>query len=284
VEVLAAIRQALDAAGLAQVGGLAPDTCSLQYWVIPRMLEAGADPDPYIQAYCLHHYHSHYDWDQVGGSIKSDPLSVTMEQQLARYVQYARERKKPFFVGELGMFHYGWATGDPAGVGRHDNALLETEFILRALNQKVDAVLRWAWLNPGNLDGWWQLLNTLDASDAPTPHSYPAYASLYRFIDRQPSILETTVASPAGAPPTVWAAAVENKDCSRALFVLNDAYANCAKIAVRFPAGRGPVRKLVNDHLRKYHDCGIIASGAADVEHADILSPQSLTVYTTRDF
>ena len=38
-----------------------------------------------------------------------------------------------FLVTELGMFHYGWSQGDPAGIARHDNTVLEAEFIIRAM-------------------------------------------------------------------------------------------------------------------------------------------------------
>ena len=64
-EVLAAIRQGLDEAGLSHIGGMGPDSCShLDGWcAIPHMIEIGADPDPLIQAYSVHQYQSRFDWD-----------------------------------------------------------------------------------------------------------------------------------------------------------------------------------------------------------------------------
>ncbi len=78
MEVLAAIRQGLDEAGLAHVGNLGPDTCThlRPFYPIPHMLEIGADPDPHLDGYSMHHYHSHFDWDRPSTAFdRSDPLT-----------------------------------------------------------------------------------------------------------------------------------------------------------------------------------------------------------------
>jgi len=283
VEVLAAIRQGLDQAGLSHIGSMAPDTHTHQKWVIPHMLELDADPDPHIQAYCMHHYHSRFDWDTGSAAIHSDPMSVTINDQLARYCDYAHSHGKPYLVTELGMFHYGWEQGDPAGIARHDNVLLETEFFVRAMARGADAILRWAWLNPGNLDGWWQLITTTDATDAPVRDPYYGYGTLMRYVGRQAGILETSVASSGDPLQTVHAVAVQNTDGSRTLLVVNDHYNSCAPVLVRFPVpGAAAVRKIVNDPVRKHQECDPIPVASGQLEHADTLSPMSLTVYTTQ--
>jgi len=281
VEVLAAIRQGLDEAGLSRIGNLGPDTNTHRYWPLPRMLARGADPDPYLQGYCMHHYHSRFDWDSPSTNIATDPMSVTINQQLATYCDYAHARGKPYLVTELGMFHYGWATGDPAGIARHDNVVLETEFAVRAIARGADAVLRWAWLNPGDLDGWWQLITTTDGTDAPVRDPYCGYGTLMRYVGRRPSVLAVDVSAPVGSPPTVHAAAVQNQDGSRTLLLVNDSYASCAPVLVQLPTGGRAARKIVNDPVRKHRECGEIAAAGGAVEHADVLSPMSLTVYTT---
>ncbi len=75
---------------------------------------------------------------------------------------------------------------------------------------------------------------------------------------------------------------MDNTDGSRTLLVINDDYANCRSVLVQMPTGKATVvRKIVNDPVRKHHECGpITVSGA--LEQADVLSPMSLTVYTTR--
>ncbi len=282
VEVLAAIRQGLDEAGLAHVGSMGPDTPSLLAHAnpLPHMLEIGADPDPHIQAYCVHHYHSHFDWDAPSTSNQSDPVSYTIVERVGVECDYAHARGKPYLITELGMFHYGWRWGDPMGIARHDNALLEAEFAVRAMARGADSILRWAWLNPGTRDGWWQLINTADGSDAPVRDSYHSYATLMRYVGRQPKILATEVSSPA-SPQTVHAVAVENGDGTRTLLVVNDSYANCAPVLLRFPVSGACVRKIVNDPVRKHEEVGEIAVSGGAMEHAEVLSPMSLTVYTT---
>jgi len=281
VEVLAAIRQGLNEAGLSHIGNMGPDTNTHRYWPIPHMLEMGADLDPYIQAYCMHHYHSHFDWDRPSTNIGSDPMSVTMDEQLGVYCGHAHSRGKPYLVTELGMFHYGWATGDPAGIARHDNTLLEAEFTVRAMAAGVDAVLRWAWLNPGNLDGWWQLVATTDGSDTPVRDPYYGYGTLMRYVGRQAKVLATKVTGREQQPRTVHPVAVENLDGSRTLLVVNDHYTNCASVLVRMPTRAGVVRKIVNDPVRKHEEVAGISPRGNGLEYADVLSPMSLTVYTT---
>ena len=287
VEVLKAIRQGLDEAGLSAIGNMGPDTHTHCYWPIPHMVEMGADPDPYIEAYCMHHYHSHFDWDAPAvylGQAGTEPISRTIEEQVNKYCAYAHDRGKPYLVTELGMFQYGWASNDPAGMARHDNIVLELEFMVRALNRGVDGILRWIWMDTGDRDGWWQLITTTDGSDEPLPTSYYGYATLYRHIDRQAKVLGTRVSFPKDAPPAVHAVTVENPDGSRSLCIINDAYACSAKITVRFRApGSSTIRKIVCDPVRKYDEQKSPATlSGGEAEWADELSPLSLTVYTTK--
>ncbi len=284
VETLAAVRQGFDEAGLSNIGNLGPDTHTLQYWPIPHMLEMDADPDAHLQGYCMHHYHSHFDWDAPSNALDgSDPMSKTINEQLVPYCQYAHQRGKPFFVTELGMFHYGWEHGDPAGVARHDNTILEAEFIVRALGCGVDGVLRWSWLNPGTDDGWWQLIQTKDGSDTPLQNPYATYGTLFRSVNRGAQITQVDLSS-SFAPQTVHAAAVTNPDGSHSLAVVNDDYCNCAAVAIQFPVGdAAAVQKVVTDPVRKFHRCETIPCSAGVMDLTDTLSPMSLTVYTTKE-
>ncbi len=285
VEVLKALRQGMDEAGLQSIGLLGPDTNTHNYWPIPRMVKSGADPDEAIQAYSMHQYHSHFDWDSRSKNMTGAlPMSVGIDNQLAKYCQYAHERAKPYLVTEVGMFHYGWASGDPAGVARHDNVLLELEFIVRGMRKKADGFLRWAWLNPGNIDGWWQLINTIDGSDTPMQNPYYGYGTLYRYVDRQADIIDTEVEYGVGQPVTVHAVAVQNGDNSRSLVVINDSYANPVDVLVEFDGEKGSsVRKIVTDPVRKHHeDANIAELSGNTAEWTDTLSPMSITVYTTK--
>ena len=79
--------------------------------------------------------------------------------------------------------------------------------------------------------------------------------------------------------------AVENTDGSRSLLVINDDYRDCAHVVVRFPTGGAmEVHKIVNDSVRKHHHDKTLQTSSGQLEHADMLVPMSLTVYTTRAF
>jgi len=211
-------------------------------------------------------------------------MSVTIDEQLAEYCSVAHSHGRPYLVTEIGMYHYGARWGDPAGIARHDNVLLEAEFAVRALAKGADGVLRWAWLNPGDVDGWWQLVETVDGSDAPVRDPYYGYGTLMRYVGLRPHVLATAVEGSDGAPQTVHAVAVANPDGSRTLLVINDHYNDCASVIIRAAFGDASVvRKIVNDPVRKHHQCEDIAVRAGAIEHADILSPMSLTVYTTSE-
>jgi hypothetical protein len=281
-ECLAAIRKGLDEAGLSHIGNMGPDTNDLVYWPIPYMEKMGADPDPHIQAYCMHHYLSHFDWDRAANShLAAEPISK-MIARLDRYKEHAWAKGKPFFMTELGMMHYGWERGDPAGVARHDNFLLEAEFILRGIDKGIDGALRWAWLNPGDQDGWWQLIETKDGSDTPLISPFYGYGTLMRYIDRKARVLKTSLDYRGNHPQTVWATAVWNQDGSRTLYVVNDSYGDCRNITVRFPVNNGVLHKIVNDPVRKHQKVGEIEPNDGIAGFSDSLTPMSLTVYTTR--
>ncbi len=282
VEVLAAIRQGMDEAGLSCIGNMGPDSYSHQYWPIEHMLEKGADPDPYIQAYCMHQYQSRFDWTPHNCNLTSDPMTETIENQLRKYCRHAHENNKPYLVTEIGMFYYGWSNGDPTGIARHDNMLLETEFIVRAMRESVDGMLRWSPINPGDFDGAWQLIETVNGSDEPVINPYYGYGTLMRFVNRNASILETNVVCPEELNNTVYAVSVINTDGTRTLLVVNDNYSECARITINLAGWETPViRKFINDSARKYYECDSISTTGGVLEYNDTISPMSLTVYTS---
>lgn len=286
VEVVKAIRQGLDEAGLRGVGQVGPDCHDCRVWPVPDMVAKSADPDPYLDGYDLHSYHSRFDWAPDADNLKggTDTCSTLMERNLGPAIRYAHERGKPFFLGELGNFYYGWAWGDPAGVARHDNVIGELEFILRAVGLGCDGALRWAWLNPGTADGWWQLIETTGGGEEPLRDPYYGYGTLYRHVDRGASILDCSVVHGPEQDKTVHALAVRNTDWSLALCVINDSYANPVQIEVTMAsAGDGDVGKIVIDPVRKYRRCGEFTARlcGGSGKWRDVVSPMSITVYGT---
>jgi hypothetical protein len=281
VEVLAAIQQAVREANLSGIRTMGPDTHSHQYWPIPRMIEAGFDPDPHIDAYCMHQYHSRFDWAPPTTNVPSDPMSVSIESQLREYSRHAHARSKPYFVTEIGMFYYGWGRGDPRGISRHDTSVLEAEFTIRAMNEGCDGLLRWTLLNPGDFDGQWQVLHTADGSDRIEPHAYFGAATLMRYVGRRPGILKTVVSmTDSDSPRTIHATAVANGDGSRSLLVVNDSYCDAIAVAFDLCGFDGQLVRITNDSMRKHHVENAIDENCRGC-FTDVLPPLSLTVYTT---
>lgn len=286
VAVVRAIRQGLDEAGLSHIGQLGPDCSDCRIWPVPAMVEKGADPDPFLAGYCLHNYHSRFDWAADADNLEGGtaPISRLMEDHVGPVTRYAHERGKPFFLTELGNFYYGWKWGDPAGITRHDNVLGELEFTIRAMAHGCDGVLRWAWLNPGTMDGWWQLIETTGGREVPVRDSYYGYGTLYRHVNHGTAILETTLEHGLEQDPTVHALAVRNPNGFQALIVINGSYANPVRVELTFPIPAGAVvQKFATDPVRKYHhfpDFATESNGGMAVWQ-DVLSPMSITVYPT---
>jgi hypothetical protein len=59
------------------------------------------------------------------------------------------------------------------------------------------------------------------------------------------------------------------------------AYGTAAASRARHGIGGACVRRIVNDPVRKHEEVGEIAVSGGGLEYADVLSPMSLTVYTT---
>jgi hypothetical protein len=78
--------------------------------------------------------------------------------------------------------------------------LAGSELVVRLANAGVDAFNRWSFLNRGDLDGQWQLVDTWDpqakkllADFGPHPNSYFCLGLLSRFTARQSSVLGSRV-------------------------------------------------------------------------------------------
>ncbi len=287
VEVIRAIRQGLDAAGLGHIGQIGPGCNDIRSSPIAEMIAKGHDPDPWLAAYDQHNYHTRPDWAPDADNLHNGnlPLSDMISHHLRPQVAHANARRRPFFMTEVGTFHYGWAWGDPAGIARHDNVINELAFCVESLRAGVDGALRWAWLNPGTHDGWWQLIETVDGSDRPLPDPYHGYATVFGHIGLRAKILPSEVTRGDGQQASLHAVAVDNPDGSRALIVVNDAYADPVSIQVNLPGPDGMIyRRIATDHVRKAwvdprwrQTC---AGGG--VGFADVVSPVSITVYSSR--
>lgn len=215
---LAAVRKALDRRRL-DVPLSGPD------WTDCPPLEPGKiDFDHLIGAYDIHSYYANFDW-RSGGY----PMAVA-EKRLADWARWAHERGKPFFLSEMGTMVFGWKDSHP-GPGTFMAALKDAEMVVRGIAAGVDAFNRWSFINRGDLDGQWQLIDTWDMEEkklrdrfTPHPNSYFVYGLLTRFTARRSRVLRCAVeGGTINNLQRVFAAALHSPRRNLTIIVVNDA-------------------------------------------------------------
>ncbi len=215
---LAAVRKALDEKGL-EVPLSGPDWTDL-----PPLEPEKIDFDHLIGAYDIHSYWANFDWREGGY-----PLSVA-EKRLADWAKWAHRRKKPLFLSEVGSMAFGWRDSHP-GPSSHEAGLKDVEIVIRGLGVGIDAFNRWSFVNRGDLDGQWQMINTWDREKKKllkeiTPHanSYFLYGLLTRFTAKHSSVLKSRVQGGILEDHRrVFAAALRSPAGHLTLLVVNDA-------------------------------------------------------------
>lgn len=215
---LEAVRKALDARGVTlPLSG--PDWTDL-----PELDPQKVDFDPWIGAYDLHSYTAVFDGVKGGY-----PLRVA-EQRIARWANWAHERNKPLFLSELGTMGYGWG-GREAGPGSYQAGLKDAALVVRGIVAGVDGFNRWSFVNRGDLDGQWQLVDTWDADQqklrtrfTPHPNTYYLYGLLSRFTAKNSDVLHTRVEGtfPDGGRKLV-ATALRSPKGALTILVVNEA-------------------------------------------------------------
>lgn len=183
----AAVRKELDRRGIPlPVSG--PDWTDL-----PELKPAQIDFDPYIGAYDLHSYLAIFD-----GMRSGYPLSLA-EKRLGEWSRWAHDRGKPMFLSELGTMVFGF-TGKEPGPGIYESGLKDAALVVRGIRAGVDGFNRWSFMNRGDLDGQWQLLDTWDLDEAklknrftPHPNTYYLFGLLSRFTAKHSEVLPLAV-------------------------------------------------------------------------------------------
>jgi hypothetical protein len=185
---LAAVRAALDRSGIA-VPLSGPDWTDL-----PALYPVNIDFDHLIGAYDVHSYYARPAWHAGDGYPMAQGLA-----HLADWVGWAHARGKPLFLSEIGSMTFGWGGTDP-GPGSYLANLQNAAMIVEALRLGVDGVNRWSFVNRGNLDGEWQLVDTWDPAAnrlldraVPHPNAYAMFGLVSRFTAARSSILATNV-------------------------------------------------------------------------------------------
>jgi hypothetical protein len=280
---LAAVRRALDREGLA-IPLSGPDWTDL-----PELKPEEIDFDPFLGAYDLHSYFARFDW----GGDKGYALAQA-EQRLGAWRQWANERRKPLFLSELGSMVFGWGGSDP-GPSTWDAAIKDAELVVRGLNAGVEGFNRWSFINRGDLDGQWQLIDTWNPATkallkdyAPKPNGYFVYGLISRLTAKHSTLVSSDVSGGAiTGTNRVFAAALRSPKGHLTWIVVNDAphpwsgrfHIASAKHSRLYQYRVTPTQKD-NPRLKVVPaEKARMKSGAAEFD--DVLPAMSLTVYST---
>jgi len=155
---------------------------------MPPLEPAKIDFDPYIGAYDVHSYWADFD--------KPGELSMsTTVAHITDWANWAHQRNKPLFLTEVGSMVYGWQGTNP-GPGSYESGLKNASLVIRAINAGTDGFNRWSFVNRGDLDGQWQLLDTWDVKEGrlltqfkPHINAYYMWALLSRYTALNSQVL-----------------------------------------------------------------------------------------------
>ncbi len=280
---LTAVRKALDKRGLS-IPLAGPDWTDL-----PALEPQKIDFDDLIGAYDLHSYWANFDGREGGYS-----LSVA-EKRLADWAAWAHARRKPLFLSELGTMAFGWKDDHP-GPGSYEAGLKDAELVIRAMNAGVEGFNRWSYVNRGDLDGQWQLVDTWDrqgkkllASFRPHANTYFLYGLLARFTAKHSAVLDCRVEGRKdGELRRLFAAAVRSPKGHLTLLVVNDGKTDqeVSFRVRRLPAPRALHRYRITPADRDRSELAVDPAAAFELTPAeagfrDRVPGLSLSVYTT---
>jgi hypothetical protein len=280
------VRSALDRRGIVlPVSG--PDWTDM-----PPMDPAKIDFDPYIGAYDIHSYLAHLD--QPGKTDDEYSMSTTVSR-IGAWAEWAHRHGKPFFLSEIGSMAYGWGGSNPEP-GSYEANLKDASLVVRGINAGVEGFNRWSFLNRGDLDGQWQLLDTWDAKTArllpefrPHPNSYYMWALMTRYTAANSQVLKLqTEGGTVDGVQRLAAAALRSPRGQVTVLVVNEAMEDMAgtfvfeKLAGSLHFYRYQITPSIRDraHIE-------LKPGAKFAVHrgravfTDDLPARSITVYST---
>lgn len=245
---------------------------------------------PHFGAFEIHSYGGSFDWRTEHASDWFYPMRQGVEK-FAAWVDYAHRRDKPFFLGEQGTFDYGMGGSKPEP-SSYEASLKDVEYAIRLMNVGVDGFCRWSFVNRGNLDGQWQIVDAWDAENdrprntiTPHPNSFFLWGLLSRFIPAGATVLSGDLSGGiASSCPRVFATAAKNPDGQLTLVVVNDAEET---VHLYVQVGGADAERLVFYRYRVGVTDRDRAAVRVDPQSAcgsafeDTLPPMSLTIYST---
>ncbi|MFA5058181.1 MAG: hypothetical protein WC485_08720, partial [Opitutaceae bacterium] len=285
---LVAVRKALDRRGLSLPLSGPDSTATNGTAGLPNGVPAGIDCLDVVNAYDFHNYGVDFD-------CKTRGFLASQEHNAIAWSQYAHDENKPLFITEFGSMAFPFRPDKP-GPSCPQAVLAGSELIVRMANAGVDGFNRWSFLNRGDLDGQWQMIETWDRQKqemltdyTPHPNSYFGAGLLPRFTAKHSAVLACAVTGGRiGDWNRVFAAAFRSPRGHLTVAVVNDA-AQAFRLELQI---REPSRPLVLHRYRygeaEYDRTDVrvdpqgrfpIGPGAAALR--DTIPPGSLTLYSS---
>jgi len=259
---------------------------------MPSLEPAKIDFDASIGAYDIHSYNA--DLDQPGKANAEFSLSTT-QARIKDWAEWAHKRDKPFFISEIGSMAYGWGDTNPAP-GGYEAGIKNASLVIRAINAGTDGFNRWSFLNRGDLDGQWQLLDTWDLKAnrmmktfTPHPNAYYMWGILTRYtaLNSQVLHLQTEGGSVDGVQRLVATALRSPKGETTVLVVNESAEDMNGKIEFdNLPKAIRLYRYRITPAMRNRTDLQLkpeaeFKPSRGHGSFSDSLPARSITVYST---
>ncbi|MCY3019883.1 MAG: hypothetical protein NTW87_12750 [Planctomycetota bacterium] len=287
--LLTALREELIGRNLVpqRLSVLGPGSPSVQDWPIPEFDRRGLDLTPLLDAYDQHEYCARFDDSPPNANAVSLPMTELINRHLIPHIGRAKAAGKPFLITELGHVYYGSGRGDPNGPATHEAFLLDAEFAVRTIPLGVQGLLRWSFLNPGDIDGRWQLLESADGSYRRAPHVFPGYATLIRYARPHSDVLEAHTESSFYPWPHIHACALRKMPQGDfTLLVVNDHDSETVELRVKLPASCKAKKLSIirTDRILKHYKTDEIKCDSKGRQFSDQAPPRSLNVYTSLEY
>ena len=238
----------------------------------------------------FHSYCSCFDWEDPKGLPASwaYPMGGRLNQTLVKYRAETAAASKGLFLTEAGTQTYGYKADAPAP-GNFKASLKDTQLLIRTLNLGIDGFNHWSFVNRGDQDGQWQLVDTWDRrwklwleEAAPHRDAYYVLGLATRHLPMRAQVLATQVSgAQVQGINRVWTAAVRSpKDASLTLLVVNDAQQPwTARVSMdRLPKNLAVIRSMQDTDPSKSITYQQVQ--ARDNTAELVLEPFSLTILT----
>ena len=176
------VRTAMDKAGFGKIKIMGPDEADLFNYPDLHALPWF----PHVQDVDFHCYRAVLDRNiTTEPGLTLDAAGVIMQ----RYAEQAHAAGKGFYLTEYGTMVNGVGYDNP-GPFHPESLLRDCSLLLKSIRSGADGASRWSFINRGDVDGQWQMVETWDRKNREwkleTEKFTPVASSLGQFIRHMP--------------------------------------------------------------------------------------------------